>query len=234
MNYSVRKASPQTSKHVASGGLLTLYHYHLQLRSDCGYASNSFSSFTLTTFTKTSTTFLAPRNPHAAQPLSFDPRKPIRITREPIGRVQREKKRGLPTEDDATGDKMMTKASPVDHHRPDKMTMPRLWKKLVANMRKDGDVVIPSKLVDIMSALVYSIEDTSNCVSAIEDRLRASNEALERLDMIESQLRNITMNGPLHTTQPELTHGLPPRPRSWAAAATQGQTSAVIRTHTAP
>ncbi|KAG0140535.1 hypothetical protein CROQUDRAFT_665070 [Cronartium quercuum f. sp. fusiforme G11] len=38
---------------------------------------------------------------------------------------------------------------------PDKMSMPYLYKRLVANRRGNEDVVVPADLVEMMSALVF-------------------------------------------------------------------------------
>ncbi|KAG0149275.1 hypothetical protein CROQUDRAFT_89362 [Cronartium quercuum f. sp. fusiforme G11] len=101
--------------------------------------------------------------------------------------------------------------------RPHTMTMPQMWKQLVAEKRSNGDVVVPAKLVNIISALMSSMEDTVQRMNAMETQLKASHQAMKRLNKIEASLDAPTRVGIAPQTQNNAPRSLPPNPRSWAA-----------------
>lgn len=74
-------------------------------------------------------------------------------------------------------------AAPDPPLRMDNLSMSQLWDYLSTNNKQEnGDVVVPAKLVQIMTALVISMKDTSLRMSAMEDRLKAATESSTRLD----------------------------------------------------
>lgn len=73
--------------------------------------------------------------------------------------------------------------------RLDNLLMSQLWGYLLTNNKQEnGDVVVPAKLVQIMSALVISMQETALRMTAMEDQIRETSESTTCLDKLEKQL----------------------------------------------
>lgn len=67
--------------------------------------------------------------------------------------------------------------------RLETLSMNELWKHLTSNHRlENGDVVVPANLVQIMTALVIAMQETSLRLNALKVRIQESNESTTRLD----------------------------------------------------
>ncbi|KAG0145532.1 hypothetical protein CROQUDRAFT_93651 [Cronartium quercuum f. sp. fusiforme G11] len=119
-------------------------------------------------------------------------------------------------------DKPMTPNDMIMSHtqRPQLMTMPQVWKQLITDKRLPRDVVVSEKLVDIMSALVFSIEDATQRMNTMGARHKASHEAMKRLTKTEARLDVIAEVGTTTLTQANTQIPLPPNPKSWATMVT--------------
>lgn len=104
-------------------------------------------------------------------------------------------------------------------------SLSQILKQLTTNRLENGDVVIPSHLVEIVLAMSISMEETALKLNAMEEQLRASTEATKRLDKIEQQLATLTnarTDPPTQETQTPPQNGLPAKPLTWTAAALKG------------
>lgn len=115
-------------------------------------------------------------------------------------------------------------APPDNAQRPEGMSMSQLWSFLKQNNKQDnGDVVVPAHLVNIISALVLTMQETTLRMNVMEDQLKTSREATSRIDSLEQQVKALievqrTASSTPHPTQPTL----PAKPKSWAATAAAG------------
>lgn len=117
--------------------------------------------------------------------------------------------------------------------RAENKSLSQILQQLTTNRLENGDVVIPSHLVEIVLALSLSMEETALKLNAMEEQLRLSTEATKRLDKIERQLATLTDTRTELLTQAPRTppqNGLPAKPPSWTAAAMKGLK--VTSTHT--
>lgn len=153
-------------------------------------------------------------------------------------------KRARPDASNARTDAMNTVALDTDSPtssstdqslRLENLSMNELWKHLTLNNRlENGDVVVPANLVQIMSALVIAMQETSLRLNALEARVQGSSEATSRLDRLELQLRELVTNRQAQPIPPPNANGLPAKPKSWASAAAEGLKITSTRTPTAP
>lgn len=110
-----------------------------------------------------------------------------------------------------------------------------LWKHLMLNNRlENGDVVVPANLVQIMSALVIAMQETTLRLNALEARIQESNKSTARLDKLEKQLKTLITSHQAHPSLQPNTNGLPAKPRSWAHAAAEGLKITSNKTPTDP
>lgn len=93
------------------------------------------------------------------------------------------------------GNQEMDLAPPTSMDPPlrmDNLLMSQLWGYLSTNNEQEnGDVVLPAKLLQIMSALVISMQETSLRMTAMEDQLRKSAESTHCLEKLERQLTTL-------------------------------------------
>lgn len=81
--------------------------------------------------------------------------------------------------------------------------MAQLWSFLkLNNVQTNGDVIVPANLVNIISALVLSMQETELRMAVMEDRLKASQEATSRIDSLEQKVKALI----------EVQHVPPPTP----------------------
>lgn len=98
--------------------------------------------------------------------------------------------------------------------------MSQLWTYLSTNNKQEnGDVVVPAKLVQIMSALVISMQDTALRMTAMEDQLKKSAESTSRLDKLEKQLTTLIESSKDQAGINVRAGNLPNKPKTWAAMA---------------
>lgn len=107
--------------------------------------------------------------------------------------------------------------------RIETMSMAQLWGHLKKNNQLDnGDVLVPANLVNIITALAFSMQETALRMTAMEGHLKTYKDSSTRLESLEKQMKTlIEGNRAPPTTTPAIT-GLPARPRTWAAAAASG------------
>lgn len=133
----------------------------------------------------------------------------------------------------STADEDMLPAEEVNRHvstadqnadepaqRLETMSMAQLWGFLRKNNRLDnGDIVVPANLVNIVTALAISMQETELIMNAMEDQLKISRESTSIIESLEKQMRTL-INGNRAPVEPQPTvTGLPARPRTWAAVA---------------
>lgn len=101
--------------------------------------------------------------------------------------------------------------------------MNELWKHLTMNNKlANGDVVVPENLVQIMTALVITMQETSLRLNALEERIKRPDDSTARLERLEQQLKDLVdARSPRQASNPGV-NGLPAKPRLWAEAATNG------------
>lgn len=115
--------------------------------------------------------------------------------------------------------------SPEPPLRLENLSMNELWKHLTLNNKLDnGDVVVPANLVQIMTALVITMQETALRLNALEAKLQGPNDSTARLERLEQQLRALTTSRQAQPTSQPTTNNLPAKPRSWADAAAEGLT----------
>lgn len=102
------------------------------------------------------------------------------------------------------------------------MDVNQLWEQLLTEKRDNGDMVVPANLVPIMSALLLSMKETTLRMNAMEAQLKVSNEATQRLDKLEQQIKALASTHTTPTTQLSPQNGLPAKPMSWTKVATNG------------
>lgn len=126
-------------------------------------------------------------------------------------------------------------STPEPPLRLENPSMNELWKYLTTNNRLDnGDVVVPADLVQIMTALVITMQETSLRLNALEARLKGADDSVTRLERLEQQLKALTTTRPPQLAPPIGTKGLPAKPRSWAEAASEGLMITSTRTPPPP
>lgn len=133
-------------------------------------------------------------------------------------------------------DTSMTPNASMDQGiRLETMSMNELWKYLTVNNRlENGDVVVPANLVQIMSALVITMQETTLRLNALEAQVQSSYESTSRLDRLEQQLKALVNTHQTSTTPQPNTNGLPAKPKSWASIATEGLRITSSQAPTAP
>lgn len=133
-------------------------------------------------------------------------------------------------------DTPMTSSSPPDQpHRPENLSMTELWKYLTSNNTlENGDVVVPANLVQIMTALVITMQETTLRLNALEARLKEPSDSVSRLEKLEQKLEALITAKRQPVTSSLPANGLPTKPRSWADAATAGLTITSNRTPPTP
>lgn len=123
-----------------------------------------------------------------------------------------------------SGDQEMDLTPPTSTESPlrmDKLSIGQLWDYLSNNnTQENGDVVVPAKLVQIMSALVISMQETALRMAAMEDQLKKSAESTNRLDKLGKQLTTLIASTQSQSEPRVKPAGLPNKPTTWAAIAT--------------
>lgn len=118
---------------------------------------------------------------------------------------------------------VMADANQDTSQRPENLSMNELWKHIVStNRQANGDVVVPVNLVQIMSALVISMQETTLRLNALEAQLNENRDSSSRLERLERQLNAMAEERNTHRPPPPSTHSLPAKPKSWAATAAEG------------
>lgn len=115
------------------------------------------------------------------------------------------------------------------------MSTNELWKHLTTNNKLENcDVVVPANLVQIMSALIITMQETSLRLNDLEDRLKASDDSTARLERLERQIMMLADTKQTHPPPQPTKNGLPAKPRSWAEAAAEGLTITINKTPPPP
>lgn len=113
-----------------------------------------------------------------------------------------------------------TSNDPAPAQRLESMSMPQLWNFLKENNQlENGDVIVPANLVNIITALAISMQETALRMNAMEDQLTKARESASRIDNLEQQMKALLDVQRTPTPARPNPEGLLAKPRSWAAAA---------------
>lgn len=168
---------------------------------------------------------MPPDSPPLTRPNRFDP---IRTRSD----ASSTRTNAIPTKDAAT--RIETNKATMDAtQRPENLSMNELWKYIVSNNKlENGDVVVPANLVQIMSALVITMQETTLRLNALESQLQGSRDTSTRIEKLERQLTLMLEDRtPQRAPQPAATN-LPAKPKTWAAFAAEGVQ--IVSTRSAP
>lgn len=107
--------------------------------------------------------------------------------------------------------------------RPENLLMHELWKHIVSNNSlENGDVRVPANLVQIMLALVISMQETTLRLNALETQIQVSRDSTTRLERLERQLNALVGERSTNRSPQPAVNNLPAKPKTWATAAAEG------------